>query len=75
MNWLWLQPKCLEKCLKELGFRGNSYKLLYGDMKEVVMMDEEAKSKPIKFSHDIVPRIMPFIQKTIIDYGTVNIIP
>ncbi|XP_075073704.1 cytochrome P450 CYP72A219-like isoform X1 [Nicotiana tabacum] len=69
MNWLWLQPKCLEKCLRELGFWGNSYKLLYGDMKEVVMMDEEAKSKPIKFSHDIVPRIMPFIQKTIIDYG------
>lgn len=49
MNWLWLQPRCLEKCLRELGFRGNSYKFLVGDMNEVVKMDEEAKSKPIKF--------------------------
>ncbi|KAH0722043.1 hypothetical protein KY289_005087 [Solanum tuberosum] len=69
MNWLWLQPRGLDKCLRELGFRGNSYKLLVGDMNEVVKMDEEAKSKPIKFSHDIVTRLMPFIHKTIIDYG------
>ncbi|CAN4087300.1 unnamed protein product [Withania somnifera] len=69
MNWLWLQPRGLEKSLRELGFKGNSYRLLVGDMKEVLKMDEEAKSKPIKFSHDIVPRIMPFIHKTIIDYG------
>ncbi|KAG5579122.1 hypothetical protein H5410_049749 [Solanum commersonii] len=53
MNWLWLQPWGLEKCLRELGFRGNSYKLLVGDMNEIVKMDEEAKSKTIKFSHDI----------------------
>ncbi|XP_059302740.1 cytochrome P450 CYP72A219-like [Lycium ferocissimum] len=69
LNWLWLQPSNLEKSLRELGFRGNSYRLLFGDMKEILKMDEESKSKPIKFSHDIVPRIMPFIHKTIIDYG------
>lgn len=74
MNWVWLQPRCLEKCLREMGFRGNSYRLLVGDMKEVLKMDEEAKSKAIKFSHDIVPRIMPFIHKTIIDYGECNIL-
>ncbi|CAN4087289.1 unnamed protein product [Withania somnifera] len=39
-------------------------------MKEMKKMGEEAMSKPINFSHDLVwPRISPFIHKTITNYG------
>ncbi|KAM3343450.1 hypothetical protein P3S68_025539 [Capsicum galapagoense] len=39
-------------------------------MKEMKKMSEEAMSKPVNFSHDLIwPRISPFIQKTITKYG------
>ncbi|PHU04228.1 Cytochrome [Capsicum chinense] len=64
LNYVWFKPKKLEKCLRQQGFKGNSYKLLYGDMKEMKKMSEEAMSKPVNFSHDLIwPRISPFIQK------------
>ncbi|KAL3502813.1 hypothetical protein ACH5RR_037262 [Cinchona calisaya] len=69
LNWAWFKPKTLEKCLKQQGFRGNSYKLLFGDIKETVKMTQEAKSKPINFTNEIIPRVLPFIHKTIKTYG------
>ncbi|KAL3509058.1 hypothetical protein ACH5RR_028459 [Cinchona calisaya] len=69
LNWAWFKPKKLEKCLRQQGFRGNSYKLLFGDIKETVKMSQEAKSKPIHFTNDIIPRALPFIDKTIKTYG------
>ncbi|KAI8009006.1 7-deoxyloganic acid hydroxylase [Camellia lanceoleosa] len=41
VNWVWSRPKQLEKCLREQGFRGNPYKLLYGDAKELMPMIKE----------------------------------
>ncbi|PHT84555.1 hypothetical protein T459_12998 [Capsicum annuum] len=35
LNYVWFKPKKLEKCLRQQGFKGNCYKLLYGDMKEM----------------------------------------
>uniref|UniRef100_A0A5B7BLQ0 Cytochrome P450 CYP72A219-like n=2 Tax=Davidia involucrata TaxID=16924 RepID=A0A5B7BLQ0_DAVIN len=69
LNWVWLRPKKLEKCLRQQGFSGNSYKLFFGDIKEMSMMIEEAKSKPINLSNDIVMRVIPFDHKTIEKYG------
>ncbi|KAK6777170.1 hypothetical protein RDI58_023887 [Solanum bulbocastanum] len=70
LNYVWFKPKKLEKQLRQQGFKGNSYKLLYGDMKEMKKMIEEATSKPINFSHDLIwSRINPFIHKTITSYG------
>nr|ABC69390.1 CYP72A53v1 [Nicotiana tabacum] len=70
LNYVWLKPKELEKYLRQQGFKGNSYKFLFGDMKETKKMGEEAMSKPINFSHDMIwPRVMPFIHKTITNYG------
>ncbi|KAJ8571054.1 hypothetical protein K7X08_038026 [Anisodus acutangulus] len=70
LNYLWFKPKDLEKQLRQQGFKGNSYKFLYGDMKEMKKMGEEAMSKPINFSHDTIwPRVSPFIHKTITNYG------
>ncbi|KAK2979911.1 hypothetical protein RJ640_029574 [Escallonia rubra] len=69
LNSVWLRPRKLEKYLRQQGLRGTSYKLLYGDMKEVSAMMKEVQSKPIGLSDDIVPRLIPFAQKAIKNYG------
>ncbi|KAK3029560.1 hypothetical protein RJ639_038449 [Escallonia herrerae] len=69
LNSVWLRPRKLEKYLRQQGLRGTSYKLLYGDMKEVSAMMKEAQSRPISLSDDIVPRLIPFAQKAIKNYG------
>lgn len=66
---LWVRPKKLEKRLRELGFNGNSYRFVYGDMKEFGEMRIEAKSKPIKLSDDIRPRVLPFHHHIINKFG------
>ncbi|KAL6313449.1 hypothetical protein AAG906_004412 [Vitis piasezkii] len=60
LNWVWLRPKRLERCLREQGLAGNSYRLLHGDFKEMSMMLKEAYSRPISLSDDIAPRVLPF---------------
>ncbi|CAL2253534.1 unnamed protein product [Prunus armeniaca] len=71
LNWVWLRPNKLERCLREQGLTGNSYRLLFGDTKEISMMVEQAQSKPIKLSttHDIAPRVIPFSHQIVNTYG------
>lgn len=69
-NWLWFKPKKIEKFLRDQGLKGSSYKFLLGDLKEMVQMSTEAKSKPMNLTHDIAPRVSPFIHKSISAYGT-----
>ncbi|RVW13953.1 Cytochrome P450 CYP72A219 [Vitis vinifera] len=69
LNWMWLRPKRLERCLKQRGLAGNSYRLLHGDFKEMFMMIKEATSRPISISDDIVQRIAPFHYHSIKKYG------
>ncbi|CAA3015260.1 cytochrome P450 CYP72A219-like [Olea europaea subsp. europaea] len=54
--------KKLEMCLRQQGFNGNSYGLLFEDLKEFEM------SRLISFSNDIVPSVMPFIHKSVQNY-------
>ncbi|XP_027061111.1 cytochrome P450 CYP72A219-like [Coffea arabica] len=68
-NWAWLTPKKLEKRLKEQGLRGNPYKLLYGDFKEIATHFKEAHSKPINVSDDFVPRVIPHFCAAVKKYG------
>lgn len=70
INSLWLTPKKLEKCLRDQGFHGNPYRLIYGDVAEITHMAKSALSKPISsLSHDIIPHIMPFFHQIIQRYG------
>ncbi|XP_075499503.1 cytochrome P450 CYP72A219-like [Primulina tabacum] len=65
----WIRPKSIEKLLRQQGFRGNSYRFMLGDLKELAAMHRQAKSKPIAFDDDIKLRIMPFLIKTLSKYG------
>lgn len=68
--WVWLEPKRMERLLRKQGFNGNPYRLLYGDSKESATMYQQAHSKPLGLHEDIVPRVMPFVVKTVNTYGT-----
>ncbi|PIM97508.1 Cytochrome P450 CYP4/CYP19/CYP26 subfamily [Handroanthus impetiginosus] len=69
LNWAYIRPKRLEKVLRKQGLKGNSYKLVYGDLKELSKMLAEANSKPISLDDDIKPRVISFFLKTIQKYG------
>ncbi|KAM7497796.1 hypothetical protein LguiA_022210 [Lonicera macranthoides] len=69
LNWVWFRPKKLERFLRQQGLKGNSYKVLFGDLKKISSMIKEAKSKPINISSDIAPRVMPWIIDSIHNHG------
>ncbi|KAM1001349.1 hypothetical protein ACFX15_007556 [Malus domestica] len=69
LNWVWLRPKKLEKCLRQQGLAGNSYRLWSGDLKEISMMLKEAVSKPMNLSHDTAPRVVPYAHQSVSTYG------
>ncbi|KAL4575541.1 hypothetical protein LXL04_022388 [Taraxacum kok-saghyz] len=71
LNWVWFKPKKIEKFLRDQGLKGSSYKFLFGDIKEMVRLTIEAESKPISLSGDIVPRVLPFVHKSVITHGKI----
>lgn len=71
LDWAWFRPRKLEKCLRQQGLKGNSYKLIFGDIKELSKSIEDAESKPLDVSDDdLTPRILPYFVQTIKKYGT-----
>ncbi|KAG5545986.1 hypothetical protein RHGRI_018224 [Rhododendron griersonianum] len=61
LKLFWLRPKQIERCLREQGFKGNSYRFLYGDTKDYISAIEEARSKPMEACDDTVgQRVMAF---------------
>ncbi|KAK2982613.1 hypothetical protein RJ640_024673 [Escallonia rubra] len=69
LNWAWLRPRRLEKFLRKQGLRGSSYRLVFGDIKDMVKAIKEAKSKPINLSDVNLPRVIPFVHQSIKKYG------
>ncbi|KAJ1384867.1 Cytochrome P450, partial [Sesbania bispinosa] len=69
LNRLWLRPKKLERLLREQGLQGNPYRFLVGDLNEILKMGNEAKSKPMNLSDDIVPRVISYFQHSVNEHG------
>ncbi|GAB2231020.1 hypothetical protein Droror1_Dr00027306 [Drosera rotundifolia] len=76
LTWAWLKPKALERRLRQQGLKGNSYRLLYGDMKDMSKMNEEATSKPCSgwSADDLSDRVVPFLKHTVESYGSDSLI-
>ncbi|XP_023758187.1 cytochrome P450 CYP72A219 isoform X1 [Lactuca sativa] len=71
LNWVWFKPKKIERFLRDQGLKGSSYKFLFGDLKEMVQLTTQATSKPIALSDDIVPRVLPFVHKSVLTHGKI----
>ncbi|KAL1821350.1 hypothetical protein ACET3Z_016219 [Daucus carota] len=69
LNWVWIRPKKLEKMLRDQGFKGNSYRLLYGDIRELAALKKQARSKRIGLSDDILPLVAPTVHAAISKHG------
>ncbi|KAK3419817.1 hypothetical protein EUGRSUZ_G00582 [Eucalyptus grandis] len=66
----WLKPRKLERCLRQQGLNGTSYRLLFQDLRDNMRMSKQAQSQTISpFSNDIAPRLLPFFHHSIKKYG------
>lgn len=70
-NFVWARPRKVENCLREQGLKGNSYRFLYGDVKENSELNKKAMSRPMDLSDDVATRAIPFIHQTINKYGNI----
>lgn len=68
-NRYWFRPKKMEKRLRELGFRGNPYRIIFGDAKDVDEMRAQVTSKPMELSDDITYRVLPYYHHMRHKYG------
>ncbi|KAK7244046.1 hypothetical protein RIF29_38864 [Crotalaria pallida] len=69
LNWLWLRPKKLERLLGEQGLQCNPYRILVGDLKEILKSRKETESKPMTLSDDIVPYVSSYLQQSVNTHG------
>ncbi|KAH6785337.1 hypothetical protein C2S51_037792 [Perilla frutescens var. frutescens] len=69
LNWVWLRPKRLERLLRQQGLNGNSYRLLLGDMKDLISAVKHEQFKPIQLSDNLPPHIFPYFYQIIAKYG------
>ncbi|KAJ0974988.1 hypothetical protein J5N97_016953 [Dioscorea zingiberensis] len=71
---VWWRPRMIEKQLKKQGIKGRPYKVLRGDLSDIVKIMKEALSKPMELHHHISPRALPFVHSTVEQFGKLSII-
>ncbi|KAL7129374.1 hypothetical protein ABFS83_13G062000 [Erythranthe nasuta] len=69
VNWVWLRPKKLELFLRKQGLNGNPYKLLIGDMKQLISVMEKEQTLSIQLSDHLPPHILPYYHQTRTKFG------
>ncbi|XP_022893431.1 cytochrome P450 734A1-like [Olea europaea var. sylvestris] len=57
---IWWRPRKTEEHFSLQGIRGPPYRLFVGNAKELVSLMLNASSQPMEFSHNILPRVLPF---------------
>ncbi|KAG6471324.1 cytochrome P450 CYP72A219-like [Zingiber officinale] len=72
LNWAFWNPRRLERALRSQGLKGSSYSPISGDVKDLVRLTEEARGKPMPFSHAIFPRVSPFFKRAAEAHGKEN---
>ncbi|KAF3793035.1 Cytochrome P450 72A15 [Nymphaea thermarum] len=66
---VWWKPSHYAEFFKRQGVHGYPYKPLVGNKWEEASMHEKALAKPMAFSHDITPRVEPFLKDAVDKYG------
>ncbi|KAJ4754633.1 Cytochrome P450 72A14 [Rhynchospora pubera] len=69
IEWAWLRPRRLDRALRKQGLRGTMYRVLATDLRENIRLNKEACSMSMPLSHDIIPRVMPLLHRTIKQFG------
>ncbi|KAG0538564.1 hypothetical protein BDA96_03G247300 [Sorghum bicolor] len=69
----WLRPRRLNRALRAQGLSGTEYLFPAGDLKENNRLNDEARSRSMPLSHDIVPRVMPHLFNTVKEHGNISI--
>ncbi|EPS65653.1 hypothetical protein M569_09124, partial [Genlisea aurea] len=69
LSYAYLEPKRQERVLRHNGFRGNKYKFLHGDLKEMREITKRSAQKPLNFEDNFEPRVSGFFLKTIKAHG------
>ncbi|KAK8527550.1 hypothetical protein V6N12_054756 [Hibiscus sabdariffa] len=65
-----VDPKGARTVLETTGLRGNPYRSLSGDMKQMFGMNRQTRTRPMPLSDDIEPYVTPFFHQFLIKYGT-----
>lgn len=68
---LWWRPRKIEEHFSRQGIRGPPYHFFVGNVKELVGMMLKASSQPMRFSHNILPRVLSFYHNWKKIYGTI----
>ncbi|KMT00715.1 hypothetical protein BVRB_9g220010 [Beta vulgaris subsp. vulgaris] len=71
---LWWRPRKVTKHFSEQGIKGPPYNFFIGNMKELVELMLKASSQPMTFSHNILPRVLPFYHHWKKIYGATYLI-
>ncbi|XP_016486065.1 cytochrome P450 734A1 [Nicotiana tabacum] len=71
---LWWKPKRTQKHFWKQGIRGPKYHFLFGNLKEIASFTTPLLSRPLPFSHDILPRVLPFYHHWKKIYGSTFVI-
>ncbi|MQL93211.1 hypothetical protein Taro_025851 [Colocasia esculenta] len=72
LRWAWWTPRRLERVLRQQGIGGNPYQLLVGDMRDLMRLNKEARSRPMPaISHDIAPRVYPLLHQSMAKHGKI----
>ncbi|KAK9085594.1 hypothetical protein Sjap_026005 [Stephania japonica] len=72
--WVWWKPMKLQRYLEKQGIKGHPYKLLLGNLKELIHVTNEALSKPMKVSDSILSRALPFEHHLAKEHGKLFVI-
>ncbi|XP_054816296.1 11-oxo-beta-amyrin 30-oxidase-like [Prosopis cineraria] len=69
-KWLWVNPKKLERRLKEQGLEADPYRFWVGDLIRMVKMQQQAKSSALPtHSHDLAPHVFSFAHHIVNQHG------
>ncbi|KAI8539356.1 hypothetical protein RHMOL_Rhmol09G0176200 [Rhododendron molle] len=69
LHRIWWTPIRIQRVMNSQGIRGPSYRLIHGNIKEILNMKTATMSKPMGLSHNIFPRLDPHLQSWLNIYG------